>query len=170
MLSEEQKKKIYETGFNFEGKFGGCAQCTLGSIKENFGTITDDVFKSATALAGGAAASGHCCGAFTGGILAISSFLGRDFANFGTPEGLDNKNKATMLSRKLLAKFEEEYGSCNCCDINKKLYGQVFRMYIPEEKQAFLEAGGHGPNGCTKVVGKAAVWVAEILDEEGLLK
>lgn len=170
MLSEEQKKKIFETGFNFEEKYGGCAQCTLGSIKENLGGITEDVFKAATGLAGGAAASGHCCGGFTGGILAISSFLGRDFENFGTPEGLDNKAKATNLSRKLLAKFENEYGSCNCADIHQKLYGKVYHMCIPEEKERFIAEGGHGPNGCTKVVGKAALWVAEILDEEGLLK
>ena len=74
-----------------------------------------------------------------------------------------------MLARKLLAKFEEEYGSCNCADIHEKVYGKVYHMYIPEEKAAFLEAGGHGPNGCTKVVGNAAVWTAEILDEAGLL-
>ncbi len=43
-------------------------------------------------------------------------------------------------------------------------------MYVPEEKAAFLEAGGHGPNGCTRVVATAAKWVGEILEEEGLLK
>ncbi len=169
MLNEELKQKIYETAFNNEANYGGCAQCTLSSIKSELGHITDETFKAATALAGGVAASGNTCGACTGGVLSISSFLGRDIENFGTPEGLANKDKATNIARKLIAKFEDEYGSCACRDIQKKLYGKSYKMYIPEEKAEFLANGGHGPNGCTKVVANAAVWVAEILEEEGLL-
>ena len=43
-------------------------------------------------------------------------------------------------------------------------------MYDTEDFEKFIAAGGHGPNGCTNVVAKAAVWTAEILDEAGLLK
>ena len=70
---------------------------------------------------------------------------------------------------RLHAKFDEEYGSCKCSEIQQKIYGKSYRMYIPEEKAEFIACGGHGPNGCTKVVGNAAVWVGEILEEEGLL-
>ncbi len=169
MLNEELKQKLYDTGFSYEESYGGCSQCVLGSIKTNLGNIGDDTFKAATALAGGIAASGNTCGACTGGLLALSSFLGRDFENFGTPEGLANKDKVTMIGRKLLERFEKEYGSFACSDIQKKLYGKSYKMYIPEEKAQFLANGGHGPNGCTQVVAKAAVWVGEILEEEGLL-
>ena len=169
MLNEELKKKLYDTGFNNEGTYGGCSQGVLGSVKTNLGHVTEETFTAATALAGGVAASCHTCGACTGGILALGSFLGRDFENFGTPEGLANKEKATAMGRKLLAKFEAEYGSFTCKEIQEKIYGTSYRMHIPEEKAQFIANGGHGPNGCTKVVGNAAVWVAEILEEEGLL-
>lgn len=45
--------------------------------KTNLGHVGEDTFKAATAMAGGIAASGNTCGACTGAILAISSFLGR---------------------------------------------------------------------------------------------
>lgn len=170
MVDEELLKKLYDTAFTNEENFGGCAQCTLAAIKTNLGGISDNLFQAATGLAGGIAASGNTCGACTGGILALGSFLGRDFENFGTEKGLENKSKATEMGRKLLSKFDEAYGSSKCSDIHQKLYGNVYRMYLPEEKEQFLAAGGHGENGCTMVCGKAAQWVAEILDEEGLLK
>ena len=66
-------------------------------------------------------------------------------------------------------RFEKEYSTFACSEIQKKLYGKSYKMYIPEEKAQFLANGGHGPNGCTQVVAKAAVWTAEILEEEGLL-
>lgn len=168
-MNEELKKKLYDTGFNNECTYGGCSQGVLGSVKDNLGHVTDETFTAATALAAGVAASGNTCGACTGAILALGSFLGRDCANFGTPEGAENKNRATAIGRKLLAKFDEEYGSCKCSEIQQKIYGKSYRMYIPEEKAEFIACGGHGPNGCTKVVGNAAVWVGEILEEEGLL-
>ena len=74
-----------------------------------------------------------------------------------------------MIARKVLERFEKEYGTFACSEIQKKLYGKSYKMYIPEEKAQFLANGGHGPNGCTQVVAKAAVWTAEILEEEGLL-
>ncbi|MCJ7856337.1 C-GCAxxG-C-C family protein [Lachnospiraceae bacterium NSJ-143] len=169
MLSEELKQKLYDTGFNNEGTYGGCSQGVLGSVKTNLGHVTEETFTAATALAGGVAASGNTCGACTGGILALGSFLGRDFENFGTPEGLANKERATAIGRKLLERFEKEYGSFTCAEIQKKLFGKSYKMYIPEEKAEFIACGGHGPNGCTKTVANAAVWVAEILEEEGLL-
>ena len=47
----------------------------------------------------------------------------------------------------------------------------LYRKNFTEEAfEKFIAAGGHGPNGCTNVVAKAAVWTAEILDEAGLLK
>ena len=169
MLNEELKQKIYETGFKNEETYGGCAQCVLATIKQTLGQVTDDTFKAATGLAGGVAASGNACGACTGAILSMGSFLGRDMENFGTPEGLENKEKATQMGRRLQEKFEKEYGSFKCSEIQQKLFGKSYKMYIPEEKAQFIANGGHGPNGCTKVVANASVWAAEILSEEGVI-
>ena len=72
-------------------------------------------------------------------------------------------------AEKYLEKFEKEYGSFKCSEIQEKILGKSFKMYIPEEKAQFIECGGHGPNGCTRTVANSALWVAEILDEEGLI-
>lgn len=170
MKKEDLIKQLYQTAFEYEAQYGGCAQCTLGAVRTCLGHVSADTFTAATALAGGVAASGNTCGACTGGVLAIGSFLGRDFENFGTPEGLKAKNDATMLGQELVQKFMETYGSVQCADIQKKLYGKSYKMYLPEEKDAFLAAGGHGPDGCTKVVANAATWVAEILLAHDLIK
>ena len=170
MKKEELLQQVYQTAFDYEAQYGGCAQCTLASIRTCLGGVSADTFTAATALAGGVAASGNACGACTGAILSIGSFLGRDFENFGTPEGLKAKNDATMIGQELVQKFMEAYGSIQCADIQKKLYGKSYKMYVPEEKEAFLAAGGHGPEGCTKVVANAAKWVTEILLAHDLVK
>ena len=170
MTDPKKMQQLYETAFKNEENYGGCAQCTLSAINEHLIPISDDIFKAATALAGGGAASGNLCGAASGAILAISTAIGRDYANFTTAEGNDNKNKATDLSRKVLDKFEKEYGNFTCEKIQEHLFGKSYKMYLPEEKARFLEDGGHGNEGCTKVCGNAAQWVYEVLEEEGLVK
>lgn len=163
-------QKLYDTAFKYEENNGGCCQCVLGSVKTNLGNISDNLFQAATAMAGGVAASGNTCGACTGAILALGAFKGRDWENFSTSEGNDIKNEMTMVSRKILERFENEFGSFKCSEIQEKLLGKSYKMYVPEVKAAFLEAGGHGPDGCTRVVALAAKWVGEILEEEGLMK
>ena len=170
MSEKNIMETLYKTAFINEQNNGGCAQCTLSSINQHIAPISNDIFTAATALAGGGAASGNICGACSGGILAIGTFIGRNYEEFATTEGNDKKNRSTMISRKLLAKFEEEFGGFLCSEIQEKLYGKSYKMYIPEEKAEFLDNGGHGDKGCTMVCGKAAVWVYEILKEEGLIE
>ena len=160
--------EVGKTAFALEQQYGGCAQCTLGAIQTHLGHVSPDTFTAATALAGGVAASGNACGACTGAILAIGSFLGRDLENFGTPEGLKAKDDATMLGQKIIHKFEEEYGFVQCAKIQEKLYGKSFHMAVPEEKKQFLACGGHGDHGCAQVVANAARWTAEVLLDAGL--
>ena len=170
MSNKELMEKLYQTAFINEQNNGGCAQCTLSAINEHIHPISDDIFTAATALAGGGGASGNICGACSAGILTIGTFIGRNYEEFATTEGNDKKNQSTMIARKLLAKFEKEYGSFLCSSIQEKLYGKSYKMYDPEEKAAFLDNGGHGEKGCTMVCGNAAKWIYEILDEEGLIK
>ena len=169
-MTDEQKKKIYTDAFNNEENNGGCCQCVLGSIMENCGGVSESTFQAATAMAAGVGRNGSACGGCTGAILAIGSFLGRDYENFATEKGQQLKADSSLLARKVVEKFEKEYGSMECRFIQEKLYGRSYKMYDTEDFEKFIAAGGHGPNGCTNVVAKAALWTAEILDEAGLLK
>lgn len=169
-MTDEQKKALYDDAFKNEEQNGGCCQCVLSAINTHFGNITNNLFQAATAMAAGVGKSGSACGACTGAILSIGTFIGRDFENFSTEKGQELKANSTELARKIVSKFEEEYGGIECRCVQEKVYGRSYIMSDTNEYEAFLEAGGHGPNGCTKVVAKAAVWAAEVLEEAGLIK
>ncbi|MBR5806360.1 MAG: C_GCAxxG_C_C family protein [Oscillospiraceae bacterium] len=162
-MKESVKKAIYDSGFEFEKQYGGCAQCTLCALKPYL-DIDDAVIKSATDLMAGGVRSGNSCGAFNGGLMAIASVTGRSPENMGDKQAVAD---TLALGRKLFDKFMEEYGTVICRDIQYKIMGKSYRMYDPEDMRRFLADGGHDDK-CTDVVAKAAVWVAEILEEAGI--
>ncbi len=98
--------------------------------------------------------------------MAISSFCGRDFSNLPDPNGI--RFKTFRMSRKLVERFEKEYGSADCREIQTKMMGRSFDILKEGERDLLIAAGGHDTK-CTKVCGNAAMWVIEILDGEGLL-
>ena len=162
-MKNEVKEAIYNSGFNFEKNYGGCAQCTLCALQPYL-DIDDTVIKSATGLMAGGVRSDNSCGAFNGGLMAIAAVTGR------SPENMDDKQAVAdtlALGRKLFDKFMEEYGTVICRDIQYKIMGKSYRMYDVEDMQRFLADGGHDDK-CTAVVAKAAVWTAEILEEAGI--
>ena len=162
-MNESVKLAIYNSGFEHEKLYGGCAQCTLCALQPYL-DIDPAIIKSATGLMAGGVRSGNSCGAFSGALMAISSITGR------TPDNMADKQAVAdtaALCRKLYDRFMNEYGSVLCRDIQYKIMGKSYRMYDPEDLQRFLADGGHDDK-CTDVVAKAAVWVAEILEEAGI--
>ncbi|MBR4035281.1 MAG: C_GCAxxG_C_C family protein [Oscillospiraceae bacterium] len=162
-MKDSVKQAIFESGFEHEKQYGGCAQCTLCALQPYL-DIDPAVIKSATGLMAGGVRSGNSCGAFSGGLMAISAVTGRN------PENMDDKQAVAdtaALCRKLYDRFMDEYGSVLCRDIQYKIMGKSYRMYDPEDMQRFLDDGGHDDK-CTAVVAKSAVWVAEILEEAGI--
>ena len=151
-LNERDKllQEVYDTAYEYEKKYGGCSQAVLGAIKTITGKITDEEYKAATGLAGG---------------IGLSSFLGREYNNMADPEGI--KAQTFKLSRRLAEKFEEYYGSGKCSEINKKLFGKSFNLWVREEYEEFDSLGAHDDK-CTSVCGNSARWTMEILLDEGL--
>ncbi|HMB30517.1 MAG TPA: C-GCAxxG-C-C family protein [Desulfohalobiaceae bacterium] len=163
---EELKAKASELAMKYEQEYGGCSQCVLAAIKDTLGGISNEVFKAGTGLAGGIGLTGNSCGALTGGVMALSCYFGRDYEHFPDPEG--ERFKSFELADKLQAKFEKEYGSSVCKDIQTKIMGRSYDLRIAKEKEEFLEAGGHGDK-CPTVCAKAAAYVIDILNEENLI-
>jgi len=158
---EEILKKAYELGFKYEKEYMGCCQCALAALQDTLRMENDAVFKAGTGFAGGIGATGAGpCGALTGGVMIISSKIGRERKNFKDPERI--RWKTYELAKKLYDKFIEEYGSGNCSDIQKKLMGRPFNLWDPADFEEFDKAGGHSEK-CPSVVGNAARWTAEIL-------
>ena len=158
MGSEKLLEKVYKRAFDYESEKGGCSQCVLAALKE-IGIVTEDTFKAGDALAGGIALTGNgACGALSGGVMAISYCFGRDYNNF-----VEYESFATFeIAKKLYDNFIEEYGSCICKDIQKKIFGRSFNFWDPREYEELIKAGGR-KDKCPDVVGKAARWTVEII-------
>ena len=132
-------QKLYDTAFKYEENNGGCCQCVLGSVKENLGNISDNLFQAATAMAGGVAASGNTCGACTGAILALGAFRGRDWENFATAEGNDVKNEMTMVARKSSSALKTNSAPLNVPKFRKNSSAKVSKCMFPRKKPLFLQ-------------------------------
>ena len=166
-MAKAAAEKAYELGKKYEKEYKGCGQCVIAALQDAFDIRNDDIFKSATGLAGGGCrVTDGSCGAYVGGIMILSFLMGRERDKFDDPESI--RHKSADLARKLHDRYIQEYGSVICCNIQTKLMGRPFYLADPEEFEKFEQAGAHELH-CPEVVGKAARWVAEIIEEEKLL-
>jgi len=157
---EEILEEVYNRAFKYEAEIGSCPQCVLSAIMEVLDVGDPATIKASDALAGGSALSIEgTCGALAGGLLAISSIVGRTYDDFKAGE---TKRRVFLYSKKLYDKFVEEYGSPICKDVHKKLFGRSFKLLDPKEYQEFEKAGAH-VDKCPSVSGNVARWAAEII-------
>lgn len=163
MPREEVLQKAYETAFNYERDLGNCPQAILATMHDVFGIGGDDSFKSSTGFAGGGALSGDgTCGALVGGIMALGLVFGRDKKGYTSKKSAGKAYKAAI---KLRGKFFEEFGGVVCKDVQKKIFGRSFNLLDKEDYKIFEKMGAH-TDKCTDVVGKTAVWTADIILDE----
>jgi C_GCAxxG_C_C family probable redox protein len=127
-------------------------------LQEKLNVGSQELFKAGSALAGGVAGRGDTCGALTGAILAIGTLVGRERLEDGEQlaRSLEPADRVYML-------FKEKIGHTLCYEIHKIRYGKVYRFFIPEEKEAFVNEGGHSRKGCPEVCGIAARIAADII-------
>ena len=157
---EEILQKAYDLAFKYEAERGSCPQCVYSAVMEAVGVGKPDVVQASDALAGGTALSSEgTCGALVGGLMAISSIVGRNYKDFSAN---DHNRRVFIYSKKLYDKFKEEYGTIICRDIHKKLFGRTFDLLDKKEYAEFEKMGGH-VDKCPEVSGKAARWTAEII-------
>ena len=158
------KKDVVEAAYKYEQAYGGCSQAVIGAFKKVIGNISDDVFKAGTGLAGGVGLTGNTCGALLGGVIVLSTYQGREYAEFADPAG--KRFESFKLAKDLVKRFEAEYGSAKCEHVQKRIMGRYYDIWT--ERDAFLAAGGHDDK-CPAVCANAAKWVIDILSENGLL-
>jgi C_GCAxxG_C_C family probable redox protein len=127
-------------------------------LQEKLNVGSKDVFKAGSALAAGVAKRGETCGALTGAIMAIGSLVGRE--KFEDKEQLQ---VSMEVADRVYVRFREKVGHTLCSEIHKIRYGRVYRLFIPEEGEAFHNMGGHSRKGCPEVCGIAARIAAEII-------
>lgn len=167
MTRKELLKRAYELGFQYEKIYHGCAQCSVAAIQDALGIGDGGVFKAANGFIGGVGCSSRgTCGALAGAVMVISSLCGRPRELF------DDVNRVRARpygpAQRLLERFEQEFGSGSCGEIQKKLMGRSFNLLNPGEKKLFIEAGAEEVH-CPDVVGKASRWAVQIILDEQLI-
>ncbi len=155
---------VESRAYLFEQQYHGCAQCVLAALMECFPMLLNpEAFKAATGLAGGVGLSTEgSCGGLTGGVMALSLFLGRQLNDLADKEG--GRFAAYRMANRLHEQFVATYGSSTCGRIHQKIMGKTFHLNRTEEWNQFIEAGGHSEK-CPSVVGMAAKWTAVLLLE-----
>jgi C_GCAxxG_C_C family probable redox protein len=127
-------------------------------LQEKLNVGSKEVFKAGSALAAGVAKRGETCGALTGAIMAIGTLVGR--------ERLEDKEQLQIsmeTADQVYVLFREKVGHTICSEIHKIRYGRAYRLFIPEESEAFHNMGGHSRKGCPEVCGIAARIAAEVI-------
>ena len=158
-------KEIGKRALEYD-KHSGCSQSVLLALQEAYGIGDHMSFKAATTLSGGVARRGETCGAILGGLLALGLVKGRDDIT-DTQAYRDAMVPANQLVDEFKARLQQEFGfkkpleSTICRDIQQHIYGRGFDLNKPEDYRAFLDAGGHGDQGCPKVCAVAATVTAE---------
>ncbi|MFH1911323.1 MAG: C-GCAxxG-C-C family protein [Pseudomonadota bacterium] len=135
----KQLKKIvyahYQSGLH-------CAEAISKTLLETYaGKAHPQVIKAASAFGGGIDGSTEeLCGAFTGGVIALGSLLGRQ-------TGGDDLRDCGALIKAFKSRFLNQFGSLNCRDI----------------LDGFSEQ--ETPLGCPKLTAEAALILADLLDD-----
>jgi C_GCAxxG_C_C family probable redox protein len=163
MDGESIPSRAHRLASEYESNNRGCAQCSLAGLQDTFEMADDDVFRSASGLAGGIALTNlGTCGALAGGCMAISMLFGRRREEFEDP---DRKRMVSYrLCKQLAERFVEEYGSVLCRDIQEVHLGREYDLWDEEDSLEFNEVA-YIQGGCPTVVGKGAEWAAEIIME-----
>lgn len=162
-------QKAYELGFEYEKTYRGCAQCTLATFFTMTGRPDPALFQAASGLSGGIAITGDgSCGGYTGGVLYMSSQIGRRLDRMLLDGDRTAQLKSYEMAQKLHDRFIEKYGGVTCADIHRRIFGKTYCLRTAEVREEFEAAGAH-VDKCTSVVGNACAWTAEILLDEGLI-
>jgi hypothetical protein len=90
--------------------------------------------------------------------MAVGALIGRERLS-----DREQAQKAMKPAARIYEVFREKIGHTLCCEIHRIRYGKAYRLHIPEERKAFHEDGGHGPEGCPVVCGIAARIAAEVI-------
>ena len=156
---EEILDRIEKAAHDYERDYHGCAQCVLLALQEHFGFGNAATFRAASALAGGIGLMGDSCGALTAGIMALGLVYGRE-----NIENFSELQASLAPARRLYRRFQKEFGSGLCRDIQTSRLGRFFDIANEKDYEEFERAGGY--RECPEVVGKAARLAAEVILEE----
>jgi C_GCAxxG_C_C family probable redox protein len=161
MEKDEILDRVYRLAFDYEKECRGCAQSTLAALQDVFDIRDDSTFRSASGLSGGIGlTTWGTCGALTGCSMAIGMLFGRERKDFKDEER--KRIVAYRLCKQLAERFVEEYGSVVCWEIQRAHLGRNYDLWDREVYRDFDDVA-YQKEKCPVLVGRAAVWTAEII-------
>lgn len=98
----EKVLEFHKEGYN-------CAESILKTFNEDTNL---DIPVSMASPFGGGMSVGSTCGAITGTLMAIGALKGRNSS--------EEKNNSRALSREIINKVKEKYGTLECIELKKK--------------------------------------------------
>ena len=137
-----------------------CAQSSFLALNDQFSLGGEQVIKALTPLPG-VAERGETCGAVIGPLMAFGLIYGRSQFQM---DNWEKYQQSLVPAGKLCDRFEEEFGSTMCRDVQKVKFGQCYRLTDPDELRQFQEAGA--TDHCSDVVRKAVRMAAELILED----
>lgn len=152
-LLDQKAEKYMQISFN-------CAQSSFLALKEQFALEENGIVKALTPLTG-IAERGETCGAVIGPLMVFGLLYGRDKNRLSDWEIYRN---SLVPSGEFCRRFENEFGSTMCHNIQNKQFGKCYQLNNPEELQEFQKNGA--TEKCTEVVKKAVHFAAEIILEK----
>jgi C_GCAxxG_C_C family probable redox protein len=164
MKRDDLLGKAFELGFSYEKKYRGCSQCSIAAIQDSLGLRNDYIFKAGSGLAaGGGLLRAGLCGAYSGGVMMMSSFFGRSREKIN--DDREEKYCSFRMAAALHDLYIEKYGSVLCSEIHENIFGRSFDLWDEKERHAFEEAGAHRDK-CTTVVADASKWAVQLILDE----
>jgi C_GCAxxG_C_C family probable redox protein len=155
--------RIGETAYVYERAYHGCSQCVLGALQDCLQLGSRDSFKAASGLAGGISRMGSTCGALVGGVMGIGLAFGREVLEDSTTS--QGYGRAMELGGELCRRFEKEFGSTECRNIQRSFFGRSFDMRDPQEREEFRKADGYEKG--SQLARRAAELAAEVILDGG---
>lgn len=152
---EARLDRLEKKAGGYEELYGSCAQGTLLALQEEFSLGDKQTLKAATAMPG-IALRGETCGAVIGAIMALGMVFGRD-----KPDDFASVQRTTKAARKLCRLFEQEFGGCNCREVQHRIFGRSYNVADPVESMEFIKAGA--ARKCRAPAEKAARIAGELI-------
>ena len=153
---EESLALIEEVAHSYEKSYHGCSRSALKALQDHLNLGDGLIFKASTPLAAGIAMKGETWGALLAGLLAVGMATASE-----KMEDEEAFNQSMIAGFRLVRRFEKEFGSITCGELQKTRLGRPFNMADPDDYQEFIKAGGY--TECPKLVGKAARLIAEFI-------
>jgi C_GCAxxG_C_C family probable redox protein len=148
-------KQLEQKAGDYEELFGSCAQGTILALQEQFRLGDSQTLKAATAMSG-IALRGETCGAVIAAMMALGMAFGRE-----KPDDFAAVQRTVSASRKLCKRFEEEFGSCNCRDVQRQIFGRSYDLASPNCVEDFVKAEAR--KKCRMPVERAAGIAGEMI-------